>query len=185
MPEFFLDTHAMQVRLKTKTRCCLQSIVIILAILFFTVFIIQSYHAYAEGELIIDPDSISGESQKEGNILAELGFVVFTEESMSYMSAIKEREQNELHQTVEALFDSDWNGAENYDKAVKEIIVAGNLFSKVNTGVQTREETDFSTEASNKWMQFALTGIMMCVFSLLGIRWRRKRYEHNRNNRAG
>lgn len=38
------------------------------------------------GSLIIDPNSISTDNEKEGNILAEQGFSFFTEESMSEMT---------------------------------------------------------------------------------------------------
>lgn len=184
MPEVFSQLKVMRVTNKHSNRKRCKSIVYIFTILFFGILLIYHFPVYAEGEVIIDPESISGDNDKEGNVLAESGFVVFTEESMSYMQAIKEREKAELDRTVDELFEREWDEIENYDKKVKETIDAGNLFSTVNTGVEIIDE-QYENSFSFEKFHILLVVLIMTVMSASVISWRRIRNEHKRNNRAG
>lgn len=158
----------------------------ILTVLMFSFALINPLSVLAEskdpGVLLIDPESISGENEKEGSILAEYGFSFFTEESMSEVQAVKEKEEQDRQDTVDGLFSSEWNEIDNYDKYVNEVIKAGNLFSKVNTGVETVSEEDRGYGGISKWIKIGATGMLMCLISIIVIVYRRKRHEHKYNN---
>lgn len=158
----------------------------ILTVLIFSFIFINPISVLAEsqdpGALLIDPESISGENEKEGSILAEYGFSFFTEESMSEMQAVKEKEEQARQDTVDGLFSNEWNEIDNYDKYVNEVIKAGNLFSNVNTGVETVSEVDNGYDSISKWIKIGATGMLMCLISIIVIIYRRKRHEHKYNN---
>lgn len=158
----------------------------IITVLIFSFILINPISVLAEpsdpGVLLIDPESISGENEKEGSILAEYGFSVFTEESMSEMQAVKEKEEKARQDAVDGLFSNEWNEIDNYDKYVNEVIKAGNLFSNVNTGVEIVSEEDSGYGSTSKWIKIGATGMLMCLISIIVIMYRRKRHEHKYNN---
>jgi hypothetical protein len=136
------------------------------------------------GSLVIDPNSISTDNEKEGNILAEQGFSFFTEESMSEMNAAKEKEEKARQEAIDGLFLEDRQDIENYDEYVNEVIKAGDLFSSVNTGVEIVEPEGAGRSLSPFWMRSIVTGILMCLISAVAIAYIRKRNESKRNHKT-
>lgn len=136
------------------------------------------------GSLVIDPNSISTDNEKEGNILAEQGFSFFTEESMSEMNAAKEKEEKARQEAIDGLFLEERQDVENYDEYVNEVIKAGDLFSSVNTGVEIVESEGAGRSLSPFWMRNIVTGILMCLISAVAIAYIRKRNESKRNNKT-
>ncbi len=160
-------------------------VVLFLTILFMMFIAFNSADIYAaNNKLIIDPESISVDNDKEGNVLAEYGFAVFTEESMLDMHSIKSRKEKERKQMVSGLFESKWKGSTNYDKEVKEVIKSAALFEKVNTGVEMTGDTGINPREMQKWRRRILVILLMCIMSEVAVRWNRKRYENNHNVRT-
>ncbi len=163
-----------------------RSIAAAAAIFLFVFFALQPPYASAvEDTFRVNPESISGESEKEGNILSEYGFAVFTKESMSKIKAEKEKAESTQRQMVDGLFQSEWKGTESYDMEVQELADEADLFSMVDTGVETEEEITDEFILSEKMRKIIAGGILMCLISVLVIRWNRKKYERNHYNRAG
>ena len=156
------------------------------ASIFFLMFISCSYiDTYAnENKLVIDPESISGKNDKEGNVLAEYGFPVFTEESMLNMRAIKIQKEKEQIQMVSGLFENKREASTNYDKELKKLIKSGDLFKKVDTGVEMTGDAEINPRDIQKWRMRILAVILMCVMSAAAVRWNRKKYENNCNIRT-
>ena len=101
---------------KVKGRGNVNRIVLITTILFLVFTAFSSIYTYADGTGIsLDPESISGEHGKEGNILSQYGFAVFTDESMANMKDIKEKKEADQKQMVSNLFAVDWQGVGIYD----------------------------------------------------------------------
>lgn len=108
---------------KVKGRGNVNRIVLITTILFLVFTSFSSIYAYADGAgIALDPESISGEHGKEGNILSQYGFAVFTDESMASMKDIKEKKEADQKQMVSNLFAVDWQGTGSYDREVRDTI---------------------------------------------------------------
>ena len=150
--------------------------------------LLYSFDVHAEGELRIDPNSISGGYEKEGNVLAVNGFVVFTEESMEYTRAIKEKEETERQEMVDALFSKEWSADKGYDKAFNELVTSAELFSDnitiKNTTNATETAVGIAKDATEKKFYIIGTAITMIMMSAITIIWSKIRNESNRNNRA-
>lgn len=160
-------------------------IVLFATILFLILIAWHPAYIYAtDNKLIIDPESISGGNDKEGNVLAEYGFVVFTEESMSNMREIKNKKEKDQIQMVAGLFGNKWKGSTNYDKEVKAVIKSGNLFEKVDTGIETKGDPGMNPHGTRKLSRIIIVAVLMSIMSLVVIRWNRKKYENNHNIRT-
>lgn len=170
---------------KVKGRGNVNRIVLITTILFLVFTAFSSIYAYADGTGIsLDPESISGEHGKEGNILSQYVFAVFTDESMANMKDIKEKKEADQKQMVSNLFAVDWQGTGSYDKEVRDTINEGKLFTKVNTGVESSSKTGHIGIDTMEVVDVLIVGIMMCIISVIFIRWRRKKHENIHNNSA-
>jgi len=175
----------MSVTDKVKSRGNVRGIVLLATILFlvFTVYPPTCIYADEPG-IVIDLESISGESEKEGNVLSQYGFAVFTDESMSRMKKIKDNKESKQKRMVSGLFSSDWQGTGTYDKEVQETINEGNLFANVNTGEESTANKRTAGALPNKMIDTFALGITMCLISVAVIRWRRKKHENSHNDSA-
>ena len=170
---------------KVKGRGNVNRIVLITTILFLVFTAFSSIYAYADGAgIALDPESISGEHGKEGNILSQYGFAVFTDESMASMKEIKEKKEADQKQMVSNLFAVDWQGTGSYDREVRDTINKGELFSNVNTGTESTSKTSNIGIDAMKVIDVLIVGTMMCIISVIFIRWRRKKHENIHNNSA-
>ena len=151
--------------------------------------LLYSFDVHAEGELRIDPNSISGGYEKEGNVLAVDGFVVFTEESMEYTRAIKKKEETERQEMIDGLFNEEWSGEKDYEEVISEIVDNTNLFSdnimiKNTTRNGDAEKAETVKETNRKWLYVTGTLLIMLMMSVIVIAWRKNRDEHNSNDSA-
>ena len=170
---------------KVKGRGNVNRIVLITTILFLVFTAFSSIYTYADGAgIALDPESISGEHGKEGNILSQYGFDVFTDESMASMKEIKEKKEADQKQMVSNLFAVDWQGTGSYDREVRDTINKGELFSNVNTGKESTSKTSNIGIDTMKVIDVLIVGAMMCIISVIFIRWRRKKHENIHNNSA-
>ncbi|ASS37132.1 hypothetical protein [Mogibacterium pumilum] len=170
---------------KVNGRGNVNRIVLITTILFLVFTAFSSIYTYADGTgIALDPESISGEHGKEGNVLSQYGFAVFTDESMARMKDIKEKKKADQKQMVSNLFAVDWQGTGSYDKEVRDTINEGKLFTKVNTGVESDSKISHIGIDTMKVINAFIVGTMMCLISVIFIRWRRKKHENIHNNRA-
>ena len=168
---------------KVKGRGNVNRIVLITTILFLVFTAFSSIYADGAG-IALDPESISGEHGKEGNILSQYGFAVFTDESMASMKEIKEKKEADQKQMVSNLFAVDWQGTGSYDREVRDTINKGELFSNVNTGTESTSKTSNIGIDTMKVIDVLIVGAMMCIISVIFIRWRRKKHENIHNNSA-
>ena len=86
-------------RLRSKSNICKIALFIVLIFLIFISYMPTCIYAN-DNKLIINPESISGENEKEGNVLAEYGFAVFTNDSMVSMHTIKSNKEKEQVQIM-------------------------------------------------------------------------------------
>lgn len=158
--------------------------IIIFLVMFSLLFAVYSAKVYADDEeddvLVIDPESLSVEYEKTGNVLAEYGFAVFTEESMKDTQAIKDKRAAEQKQMVSGLFTSEWDGKEKYDKDVRKVIEAGNLFETVNTGVEIDETVTAHHRVTARGTAAIMSMLLACFISAAVISWKRKKHESDR-----
>ena len=146
----------------------------------------EAYAASDEsGKLIIDPESISGMDNKEGNMLLEYEYAVFTNESMAKMQESREGKEREMQRIVDNLFSGEWNEIENYDAEVTEIIKAADLFSYIGTVTEARDAAYTDSAKIKKYLPVILTTMLTVIISAVCIGYIRKRNEYKRNNRAG
>ena len=103
---------------------------------------------------------------------------------MANMKDIKEKKEADQKQMVSNLFAVDWQGTGSYDKEVRDTINEGKLFTKVNTGVDSSSKTGHIGIDTMRVIDVLIVGTMMCLISVIFIRWRRKKHENIHNNSA-
>ncbi len=170
-------------RLRSKSKICKIALFIVLIFLIFISYMPTCIYAN-DNKLIINPESISGENEKEGNVLAEYGFAVFTNDSMVSMHTIKSNKEKEQVQIISGLFNGEWKGIINYDKEVNNTLKSFSLFDKVDTGVEVESNKEINNLFIQKYKKIALCIILTCIMSTVVIRWNRKKYENNHNLRT-
>ena len=170
-------------RLRSKSKICKIALFIVLIFLIFISYMPTCIYAN-DNKLIINPESISGENEKEGNVLAEYGFAVFTNDSMMSMHTIKSNKEKEQVQIISGLFNGEWKGIINYDKEVNNTLKSFSLFDKVDTGVEVESNKEINNLFIQKYKKIALCIILTCIMSTVVIRWNRKKYENNHNLRT-
>ena len=72
----------------------------------------------------------------------------------------------------------------SFDKEVRDTINEGKLFTKVNTGVESSSKTGHIGIDTMRVIDVLIVGAMMCLISVIFIRWRRKKHENIHNNSA-
>ena len=170
-------------RLRSKSNICKIALFIVLIFLIFIAYMPTCIYAN-DNKLIINPESISGENEKEGNVLAEYGFAVFTNDSMVSMHTIKSNKEKEQVQIISGLFNGEWKGIINYDKEVNNTLKSFSLFDKVDTGVEVESNKEINNLFIQKYKKIALCIILTCIMSTVVIKWNRKKYENNHNLRT-